>query len=51
MPASGTILDSTIVSMRPMDVTITARHGSIGPAATIITIPDDREIFKVYFCV
>ncbi|CAF3644223.1 unnamed protein product [Rotaria sordida] len=46
MPSSGTILESTSVSMRPIDMNQTVRHGSIGAAANYSTIPDDREIFK-----
>jgi hypothetical protein len=47
MPATGTILDSTVISMRPVDVTITARQGSAGTTTTITNLPDDREIFNV----
>ncbi len=49
MPASGAILDSTIISMRPADnpqTTTTTTRVSLGT----VSIPlDDREIFKVYF--
>jgi hypothetical protein len=48
MPGPGTILDSTIISMRPVDIpqTTTARS-SLGSSTMIINPPDDREIFKV----
>ncbi|CAF3072156.1 unnamed protein product [Rotaria socialis] len=46
MPGTGTILDSTIISMRPMDMTQPLRHGSGGTTTNFSTVPDDREIFK-----
>ncbi|CAF2405174.1 unnamed protein product [Rotaria sp. Silwood2] len=46
MPSSGTVLESSSVSMRPMDMIQTVRHGSVGTATICSTIPDDREIFK-----
>jgi hypothetical protein len=51
MPASGSILDSTIISMRPVDIPQTTARSSIGITTTIKTLQDDREIFKVYFSI
>jgi hypothetical protein len=50
MPGSGAILDSTIISMRPVDIpqtTTTTGRGSLGPSTMIINPPDEREIYKV----
>lgn len=48
MPGTGTILDSTVISMRPIDVTQPLRHGSGGITTNCpANLPDDREIFKV----
>ena len=47
MLATGAILDSTIVSIRPMDVVPAVRPSSTGMTTTMLTAPDDREIFKV----
>jgi len=51
MPGSGTILNSTIISMRPVDIpqttTTTTGRGSLGPSTMIINPPDEREIYKV----
>ncbi len=53
MPASGTILDSTIIPMRPIDnpqtTTIAPARASLGTTTTSAATLDDREIFKVYF--
>jgi len=49
MPASGAILDSTIIPMRSADIPQTTTRGSLGHTTMIATPPDDREIFKVYF--
>ncbi|CAF4104264.1 unnamed protein product, partial [Rotaria magnacalcarata] len=46
MPGTGTILDSTIISMRPMDMTQPLRHGTGGTTTNFSTVPDDRETFK-----
>ena len=46
MPSTGGVVDSTIVSMRPIDVIPTSRQGSAG-ITTTTAIPDDREIFNV----
>jgi len=48
MPASGAVLDSTHISMRPVDIpqtTVTTR-GSLGTITNIANPSDDREIFK-----
>jgi hypothetical protein len=47
MLATGAILDSTIVSIRPMDVAPTGRSSSTGTTTIMISAPDDRELFKV----
>ncbi len=52
MPASGPILDSTIIPMRPIDnpqtTTIAPARSSLGAITTTSTTTlDDREIFKV----
>jgi hypothetical protein len=49
MPSTGGVIDSTIVSIRPIDVIPTSRQPSVG-VTTTTTIPDDREIYKVNFC-
>ncbi|CAF1320835.1 unnamed protein product [Adineta ricciae] len=48
MPPTGGVVDSTIVSMRPIDVIPTSRQPSAGAGTTTTTtnVPDDREIFK-----
>ncbi len=48
MPAAGAILESTIVATGPINVIQATRQGSSGTTTTIINLPDDREIFKVY---
>jgi hypothetical protein len=52
MPASGIILDSTIIPMRPIDnpqtTTVAPARNSLGTTTTSPTTLDDREIFKVY---
>jgi len=45
MPSTGGVVDSTIISMKPIDVIPTSRQLSAG-ATTTTSIPDDREIFK-----
>jgi hypothetical protein len=45
MPSTGGVVDSTITSMRPIDVIPTSRQLSAG-VTTTTTVPDDREIFK-----
>jgi hypothetical protein len=48
MPSTGGVVDSTIVSMRPIDVIPTSRQPSAGVTTTTnVAIPDDREIFNV----
>lgn len=47
MPSTGGIVDSTIESMRPIDVIPNSRQPSAGVTTTATTIPDDGEIFKV----
>jgi len=50
MPASGTTLDSTNISMRPVDIPpITTARGSLGTTTTITNLSDDREIFKALY--
>ncbi|UJR28304.1 hypothetical protein I4U23_009549 [Adineta vaga] len=46
MPSTGGVVDSTIVSIRPIDVIPTSRQPSAGTATTTTNAPDDREIFK-----
>jgi hypothetical protein len=50
MPATGGVVDSAIVSMRPIDGIPTSRQPSAGVSTTTTTVPDDREIFKVDLC-
>ncbi len=47
MPSTGGVVDSTIISMRPIDVIPTSRQISAGITTTVANLPDDREIFKV----
>jgi hypothetical protein len=47
MPSTGGVIDSTIISMRPIDVIPTSRQLSTGVTTTTTNVPDDREIFKV----
>lgn len=47
MPSTGGVVDSTIISMRPIDVIPTSRQLSAGATTTTVPVPDDREIFKV----
>lgn len=47
MPSTGGVVDSTIISMRPIDVIPTSRQLSAGTTTTTGPVPDDREIFKV----
>jgi len=47
MPSTGGVVDSTIISMRPIDVIPTSRQLSAGVTTTTTSVPDDREIFKV----
>jgi len=46
MPSTGGVVDSTIVSMRPIDVISNSRQPSAGPATSSTGGPDDREVFK-----
>jgi hypothetical protein len=46
MPSTGGVVDSTSVSMRPIDIIPTSRQASAG-TTTMNAVPDDREIFKV----
>lgn len=47
MPSTGGVVDSTIVSMKPIDVIPTSRQASAGVTTTTSGIPDDKEIFNV----
>ena len=49
MPASGNNLDSTIISIRPNDITqqIPLTRNSLGTTTITTAQLDDREIFKV----
>jgi hypothetical protein len=48
MPSTGGVVDSTIISMRPIDVIPTSRQLSAGITTATSSVPDDREIFKVH---
>ncbi|CAF3449440.1 unnamed protein product [Rotaria socialis] len=47
MPVTGGVVDSTIISVRPIDVIPTSRQSSTGITTTAVNAGDDREIFKV----
>lgn len=49
MPSTGGVVDSTIVSMRPIDVIQTTRQNSGGITTAAATVVDDGEIYKVVF--
>ncbi|CAF0809123.1 unnamed protein product [Rotaria sordida] len=46
MPSTGGVVDSAIVSMKPIDVIPTSRQPSAGITTTTTTLIDDGEIFK-----
>ncbi|CAF0809060.1 unnamed protein product [Adineta ricciae] len=47
MPATGSVLESSIISMAPANIIPTTRQGSAGHTTTHTNLPDDREVFKV----
>ncbi|CAM4742593.1 unnamed protein product [Rotaria magnacalcarata] len=47
MPVTGGVVDSTNISVRPIDVIPTSRQPPAGITMTAVNAVDDREIFKV----
>ncbi|CAF1344616.1 unnamed protein product [Adineta ricciae] len=47
MPATGSVLESSIISMAPANIIPTTRQGPAAHTTTHTNLPDDREVFKV----
>lgn len=47
MPSTGGVVDSTIISMKPIDVLPTSKQSTQANQSLTINSPDEREVFNV----